>query len=57
MNNKPCPHFDKNTIAYALNPDKCVICGHCNDCPYYLDKSCKGCKQNMKPDDTKKTIS
>jgi len=54
MNDKPCPCFDSTKPVYALNPDVCVICGHYNYCSSYLDKSCKGCKQNMKPDDTKK---
>ena len=48
MNDKQCPNFDSTKPIYALNPNICVICGHCNNCSYYLDKSCIGCKQNMK---------
>lgn len=51
MNDKQCPRFNSKQPIYALNPNKCVICGKCNDCPFYINKSCSGCKNNMKEND------
>jgi len=32
-----------------VTKQECCIAGNCDDCPSYLDKSCKECIVNMKP--------